>query len=555
MTEENKQEFVFYSDKLNYKTVDGSKGKEYFVEGYISTGDLDLVNDVVTKSCMDSMLQQFDGRSIKLDFEHESFRGKSKLDAEANKTRLPLGKAIDKSRDEKGVMVKWQMNPTWKKFDEKGNVVMTFKDIWTNVESEMLDAFSIAYVPTKTANQDREGKSIRLLDDVNLLNVALTGNPINPMATMSSVMAKSLEFMKDQEGIDMDAIEIKDTELKYKYTKRTGGPGNYTYTYPDGSTSKNPNKKPSGDSGKEKQSKEDFATSTLLNDENSTDKELVEHFMKEGPMSKEEAEHYVSQRDDALSSTDLQWEAKPYKKKESGSSKESKITHENAVSIIKQLSNTREDRQTRMMSELSDADLEVVRDTASQNLSGGNKYSQAASREAVKVTSKELNSRKKKPSKKSADELFTRAVELNLSVGMADRFIKSNLSGRDVDKENMGYKPMVDKKDEAPEAEAQSPKTPVVEGKEPVVEGAKVEVTDTVEAEAPVEPEQKSMTLMELKSVVETLTKDVDQLKTENKDLKAIVEKPLQKAKGAEKKSDQSGAEAKSFKGPIDMIR
>ena len=214
MTIKNDQEFVFYSDKLNYKTIDGVKGKEYFVEGYISTGDLDLVNDVVTKSCMDSMLEQFDGRSIKLDFEHESFRGKSKLDAEANKTRLPLGKAVDKSRDEKGVIVKWQMNPTWKKFDEKGNVTMTFKDIWSNVESEMLDAFSIAYVPTKTMNEDREGKSVRLLDDVNLLNVALTGNPINPMATMSAVMAKSLEFMKSKEGADMENIEIKNREKK-----------------------------------------------------------------------------------------------------------------------------------------------------------------------------------------------------------------------------------------------------------------------------------------------------------------------------------------------------
>lgn len=38
----------------------------------------------------------------------------------------------------------------------------------------------------------------------------------------------------------------------------------------------------------------------LVNDENSTDEELKEYFMTEGNMSKEEAKHYVKQRDDAL---------------------------------------------------------------------------------------------------------------------------------------------------------------------------------------------------------------------------------------------------------------
>lgn len=212
MASQKNNEFVFYSDKLNFKTVQGKKGPEYWIEGYISTGDLDLVNDIVTKKCMDSMLAQFGMRSIKLDFEHETFRGKNEMEAEANKTRIPLGKAMNKDKDQEGVKVSWKLNDTWKKFDEKGNVVMTFSDIWKNVEEEYYDAFSIAYVPTKTVMIERDGKTIRLLDDINLLNVALTGNPINPMATMTSVMAKSLEFLKDQEEVDpadMTLMEVK----------------------------------------------------------------------------------------------------------------------------------------------------------------------------------------------------------------------------------------------------------------------------------------------------------------------------------------------------------
>ena len=146
---------------------------------------------------------------------------------------------------------------------------------------------------------------------------------------------------------------------------------------------------------------------------------------------------------------------------------------------------------------------------------------------------------------KSIDDLFKRAVELNLTVGMTDRLLKSNLSDNNVDNKNTGYKPMVD--EIKPDVDAKPSETPV-ETEKP--------------AEAPVEkpveeakPEGKSMTLTELKSVVEVLTKDVDELKKENADLKAIVEKPLQKSKGAENNETKSQVvpENKS-KGPIDRI-
>ena len=196
--------FIFYSDKIKAK----SDGENYYVSGYISTGDLDLVNDVVTKSCLDSMINQFDDKSIKLDFEHEAFRGKDMFESERAKTRIPLGKAINRTRDEKGVKVEWELNSNWKKFDEKGNVVMDFKDIWNNIEQGYYDAFSIAYLPTETKVMERDGKSVRLLDSLNLLNVALTGNPVNPSATMTSVMAKSLEFMEQKENEELEKNEL-----------------------------------------------------------------------------------------------------------------------------------------------------------------------------------------------------------------------------------------------------------------------------------------------------------------------------------------------------------
>ena len=205
--------FVFYSDKLEYKSFVNEKGdKEYHVGGHSSTDDLDLVNDIMTQDCQESMNNQFAMRSIKLDFEHETLRGRSILDTEANKTKIVLGKAIKNKKDSVGLYVDWKLNPTWKRFDSKGNVTMTFEELWQNVEDEFYDAFSVAFVPTKVRYVEKNGVEIRLLDDVNLLNVALTGNPINPNAGIRSVMAKSLEFMKSEESNDpndMELIEIK----------------------------------------------------------------------------------------------------------------------------------------------------------------------------------------------------------------------------------------------------------------------------------------------------------------------------------------------------------
>lgn len=195
--------FTFYSDKLSFAEVKGKEGTEYYIKGHISTGDLDLVDDIVTKDCLDDMYSQFDSKNMKLDFEHEAFRGKSKLDSEINKTKLPLGKAITRNIDAKGLEVKWQLNPTWQKFDEKGNVTMTFKSLWKNITNNYLDAFSIAYIPISTQTKDVNGTKARLLKNIRLLNVALTGNPVNTSATMTKVFAKSLDYL-NKKGYEKD---------------------------------------------------------------------------------------------------------------------------------------------------------------------------------------------------------------------------------------------------------------------------------------------------------------------------------------------------------------
>jgi len=202
--------FIFSSDKLELKT----EGDNVFVEGYISTSDQDQVNDIVSKACILDMAEQMKERTIKFDVEHASFRGKSNLEREINKTIVPVAKVDDFVVDKKGLKVRSMLNKFSKRFEEvKGSIKEGF-----------LDAFSIAFVPVKSTIVEKNGEKIRVLDKVNLLNVAYTGNPINTEAKMTEVFAKSLEFLEEKEK------DKKKKEKKKKVYKNYEKDGAHAHT-------------------------------------------------------------------------------------------------------------------------------------------------------------------------------------------------------------------------------------------------------------------------------------------------------------------------------------
>lgn len=198
------QVFTVHSEPLAFGEITEKGEKKFFAEGFISTSDRDLVDDIVTDRALDQMFNQLKSRVIKLDFEHDSFRGETEVEKQINKTRMALAKAVDFTRvkdgENNGVKVRWEFNDTWKKFDTKGDVVMDFPDIKKNIERGFYDAFSIAFIPTKTSTKKSlDGSIIRLLDGMNVLNVALTGNPINPGASMTNIFLKSLDYLEKSE--------------------------------------------------------------------------------------------------------------------------------------------------------------------------------------------------------------------------------------------------------------------------------------------------------------------------------------------------------------------
>lgn len=208
-------QFIFTNPLKHFEIEDKGK-KRFFIKGDFSNTEKDLVNDICTPNCIKSMVNQLKSRSVKLDFEHDTLRGSSNLDKEANKTILPLGKAIDADvKDGDIAEATWELNEDYKKFDGKGNVVLNIKDIKSNIKSGMLDAFSIGYIPTKTHMDTKDGEQVRMLDDVKIITIALTGSPINTTSQVRSVFVKSMtafeEFEKERKSNPdiEDLIEIK----------------------------------------------------------------------------------------------------------------------------------------------------------------------------------------------------------------------------------------------------------------------------------------------------------------------------------------------------------
>ena len=180
------------------------------LEGEISNTEKDLVNDVVTKHCLESMKDQINDRNIKLDLEHESFRGDSVEEKEINKTKIPIGKIAEaevKKNDRGGfsLNVKCEVNRNHQRFEEvKGHLT-----------DKYLDAYSIAFIPTETKSASSNGESVRLLDDVRLLNVALTGNPVNTTAQNRDVFMKSMDAVEEYKKQKKANPELeKDLEVK-----------------------------------------------------------------------------------------------------------------------------------------------------------------------------------------------------------------------------------------------------------------------------------------------------------------------------------------------------
>jgi len=174
--------------KVEFQTPDFSwsvselKGnKQFFVEGFVSTTDIDDFDEVVTDNAQDSLVSQVKGKTITMDIGHSEWvndTGSQHPDKKPASNLIPVAKIVEAERRGNGTWIKAQLNSHSPKF----------KEIWGSIKDGFLHSFSIAFHPLKAITKNIKGKVMRFIDDLNLINVTITGVPVNPNATMRPVL-------------------------------------------------------------------------------------------------------------------------------------------------------------------------------------------------------------------------------------------------------------------------------------------------------------------------------------------------------------------------------
>jgi hypothetical protein len=192
---------------FHYYTADLKGQTRYYVEGFVSTIDPDLKNEVVTMEAQRDILSDINGHVITMDLDHEEWfqlaggvknprnNEENQLDQPKGKS-LPIAKIVDAELRTRGVWVKAEINKN----------LPDFKAIWNSIKDGFLHSFSIATYNLKTIQKNIDGMVYTFIDSLRLANVAITGSPVNPGATFKPVMKALLK----SEVSNMDEEQAKE---------------------------------------------------------------------------------------------------------------------------------------------------------------------------------------------------------------------------------------------------------------------------------------------------------------------------------------------------------
>jgi len=175
---------------FNYAIKDGFlwsevnlKGeKKYYVEGFASTIDEDKAGEILEMSAQQDIFDQCQNENITMDIEHEEwYSDDGKILQRPKNEKIPIAKIVSAELRPQGVWVKAQINTNLKSFSQ----------VWGSIKDGFLKAFSVAFYPVQKA----QGRIKRL----NLVNITLTGSPVNPNATFAVSMKSAAAWLDSQE--------------------------------------------------------------------------------------------------------------------------------------------------------------------------------------------------------------------------------------------------------------------------------------------------------------------------------------------------------------------
>jgi len=194
--------FKFYSQGRLACTESNLKGvKKYYIQGYASTVEKDLAGEVINESAQISMLRQFRNRNITIDVEHEEWYDNDGKQLDKPKSQMiPVAKVIEAKKDAKGTWVKAELNTN----------IDRFKEIWGSIKDGFLNAFSIGFFPISQMGN--------VISDLNIVNLTLTGTPVNTGATFTPVLKSAVAYLKT---IEKESAEMVETQTETPVISQT----------------------------------------------------------------------------------------------------------------------------------------------------------------------------------------------------------------------------------------------------------------------------------------------------------------------------------------------
>lgn len=174
----------FYFTELEIKSE--SDG-EFYIEGYASSINKDLGNDVLTEDCLKQMAEIINSKNVKIGFDHtELLAGRPTLEA--------VGRLVEAKVESGKLWVKGILDKTFSHIDE----------IKQKIQNKFLDGLSIEYQvdPDRTEISFIDGMRHRMINGLKtLIGVALTPRPMNQDA-LFDYYVKHLETKEEHENHD-----------------------------------------------------------------------------------------------------------------------------------------------------------------------------------------------------------------------------------------------------------------------------------------------------------------------------------------------------------------
>lgn len=184
--------------------VKSENGKDYYIEGYVSTTDPDFVNDIVDKDGQKATNREINDSDITMDEDHSEWRDpKTGKLYDGKKNKYPIAKVIDNKLDYKGTWVKAKLNKFHPEFKER---------ILPMIRDKFLHSFSIAYKVKNSSNKLINGVKYRIIKDLAIANIAITGNPINKNATFNMALKSFPKMVEEKiKELETQVAELKST--------------------------------------------------------------------------------------------------------------------------------------------------------------------------------------------------------------------------------------------------------------------------------------------------------------------------------------------------------